>query len=90
MSTILGKVSPAEAHRRVRMTGEPSRYDGVRYALVGDLRALGFVITHDPRPGNTKHVSVSYPGEWDDSVAGKFNQCFSVPFWHGKPEGRSK
>jgi hypothetical protein len=82
LSVILGKVTPAEARRRVRKAGEVSGDDGVRYALVGDLRAQGFAVTHAPRAGNTLHARVGFDGAWDDGVAGKFNQCFGAPQWY--------
>jgi hypothetical protein len=73
LSSILGQVTAAEARRRVRQAGSPNSGDGVRYAKVGDLRAHGFTVTHSPWPRNTKHVSIRYPGDWDDQVAGTFN-----------------
>jgi len=72
LSSILGQVTAAEARRRVRQAGSPNSGDGVRYAKVGDLRAHGFTVTHSPWPRNTKHVSIRYPGDWDDQVAGTF------------------
>jgi len=84
LSAIIGQVTPAEGRRRVRgpRSGPPTRDDGIRYALVADLEKEGFRVTDTGWPGNTKHVSISYPGEWDDTVAGKFNKCFGAPLWH--------
>lgn len=82
LSVIIGKVTPAEARRRVRKAGDVSGDDGVRYALVGDLRAQGLTVTHAPRAGNTLHARVGFDGAWDDEVAGKFNQCFGAPQWY--------
>jgi hypothetical protein len=87
LSAILGQVTAAEARRRVRQAGSPTGDDGVRYARVGDLRAQGFTVTHSPWPRNTRHVSIRYPGGWDNEVAGTFNACFGTPQWHEEPEG---
>jgi hypothetical protein len=73
----------------VRLVKTPSKMDGVRYARVGDLREHGFEVTHSPSQGNTLHVSVRYPGAWDDKVAGIFTGCFSAPVWH-EAEGRAR
>jgi len=89
LSGILGELTPAEARRRVRRVGAPTGDDGVRYARVGDLRAAYFEVRHTPWPGNTLHVSIRYPSEWDDAVAGTFNRCFSDPVWHQRTGGRA-
>ncbi len=87
VSVIVGNLTPAEARPLVRREGAPTEDDGVRHVLVGDLRALGFEVTHTPRPRDTRHVSIRYSEEWDDQVAGMFHSCWSKPQWHGDPEG---
>jgi hypothetical protein len=88
LSVIIGEATPAEARRRVRKWGEPTKEDGVRYARVEDLRAQGFSVTHAPRPGNILHARVGFDGAWDDEVAGKFNQCFGEPQWYHEESQR--
>jgi hypothetical protein len=89
LSVIAGQIPVDEARVRVRglKAGPPTSTDGVRYALVGDLRAQDFVVTHDPRPGNMKHVRIGYKGTWDDRVASNLDRCFSEPTWHDEREG---
>lgn len=85
MSLQLGKLTPAQVHRRISLkplTGD----EGVRHARVGDLRSQGFVVKHTPHRGNTEHVSICYPSTWDDEVAGKFRSCFDEPQWHEELE----
>lgn len=87
LSALLGRLSPAEARKRVRRIGSPTPADGVRYARVGDLRITDFLVDHTPWPGNSLHVSVRYRGVWDDGVAGKFEGCFGQPVWHEDSKG---
>lgn len=58
--------------------------DRVRRTTVQSLRSAGFVVRHNPTQRNLFHVTVSYPGTWDETVAGRFNSCFDEPTrdWH--------
>lgn len=82
LSAMLGKVTPAEARKPVRRVGALTEDDGVRYARVGDLRKRGFIVTHTPSRGNTDHVSIRYPGAWDDDISRAFDESWSNPQWH--------
>lgn len=87
LSVLLGAMAPSEARKLVRRPGGPTAADGVRYARVGDLRRHGFIVEHTPSRGNSRHVSVSRPGVWDDRTRGKFDECFDMPMWHKMSEG---
>ncbi len=86
LSAALGKVTPAEARAPVRGSGSPTADDGVRYALVGDLRGQGFKVIHTPSQRNKDHVSISYVSEWDETMTGKFTECWSDPLWYEEPK----
>ena len=87
LSATIGRLTPAEARRPVRRIGPAASDDGVRHAPAGALRAMGFQVTHTPSQRNKDHVSVSYAGEWDVTMEGKFNECWSAPQWHEEPGG---
>jgi hypothetical protein len=87
LSVMIGRLTPEEARQPVRRDGMASHLDGVRYAKVGDLRALGMEVVHTPSRANPDHVSVRRAGEWGDEVAGRFNECFEGPQWYEEPEG---
>jgi len=86
LSVTLGELTPEEARKPVRGRGMPDVADGVRHARVGDLREKGLTVVHTPNRRNPGHASVRWAGAWGDEVAGKFNESFSVPMWHGEPD----
>lgn len=86
LSGVFGRVTAAEARRPVRQAGSPTEDDGVRHGQVGDLRERGFVVSHTPSQRNTRHVSIRYPGVWDEKVTGMFNACFGAPQWYEEPK----
>jgi hypothetical protein len=69
------------------MIGTATSDDGVRYARAGDLRAKGFEVTHTPSKRNKDHTSISYTEEWDATMEGTFNECWSDPLWHEESGG---
>lgn len=85
LSATVGSLTPAQARRLVRRVGLVGSDDGVRYAPAGALRAMGFEVTHTPSRRNKDHVSISYAGEWDVTMEGKFYECWSAPRWHEEP-----
>ena len=85
LSATIGRLTPAGARGFVRFIGVPTSDDGVRYARAGDLRAKGFKVTHTPSRRNKDHASISYPGEWDATMEGTFNECWGDPLWHEEP-----
>ena len=87
LSATIGRLTPAEARKPVRMTGAATSDDGVRYARAGDLRAKGFEVTHTPSRRNKDHTSISHAGEWDATMEGTFNESWSDPLWHEEPGG---
>jgi hypothetical protein len=87
LSATIGRLTPAEARKPVRMIGAATRDDGVRYARVGDLRAKGFEVTHTPSKRNKDHTSISCAGEWDATMEGTFNESWSDPLWHEESGG---
>lgn len=90
LSVTLGRLAPAEIRRLVRLGGAPTSEDGARYARTGDLRKRGFRVTHRPSGRNPDHAVIRYPKEWDDPVAGIFNENFSAPVWHEELEGGAR
>jgi hypothetical protein len=66
LSATIGRLTPAQARKPVRMTGTATSDDGVRYARAGDLRAKGFQVTHTPSRRNKDHTSISYAGGWHE------------------------
>jgi hypothetical protein len=89
LSATIGRLTPAEARKPVRMTGAATSDDGVRYARAGDLRAKGFEVTHTPSSRNKDHTSISHAGEWDATMEGTFNESWSDPLWH-EESGRGR
>jgi hypothetical protein len=82
LSATIGRLTPAEARPLVRRSGSITGDDGVRYALVGDLRGHGFKVSHTPSQRNKDHASISYDSEWDGTMTGKFTECWSDPVWY--------
>jgi hypothetical protein len=73
MSLFLGRMSPHEVAEAVNT----DKYGAlVRHTTVGRLRAVGFVVVHDPTLQREDHVTVRYPGKWDRSVSEAFRGCF--------------
>lgn len=90
LSVTIGRLTRAEIRSLVRLGGVPTSEDGARYARTRDLRRRGFTVTHKPSGRNLDHAGIRYPNEWDDPVAGIFNENFSVPVWHEEPEGGAR
>ena len=55
--------------------------EGARYARASDLRAAGFLVAHTPNRRSQDHVSITYPGDWDEDVALLFRSCFAEHAW---------
>jgi hypothetical protein len=89
VSASRGRKTPAEMYHVVRKGGHCGPDDGVRHARVGALRDAGFKVRHSPNQRNPDHVTISYPGDWDDYVALLFKQCFAVRRWNQSTEGVS-
>lgn len=78
VSAILGQLSVSQAVACVRFSSPvPVRTDGVRYAKVAALVDAGFDVRLTPSKRIPGHVSIRYPGEWDDEVSGTFHACFT-------------
>lgn len=83
LSGTRGRLTPGEAYRVVRGSkGHVNKDDGVCYATAGKLRANGFTVEHTPGLRNPDHVTISYDGDWDESVALLFKTSFSEEVWH--------
>jgi hypothetical protein len=82
MSLIMGRQTAMAAALLVTKTVPPCA--AARWTTAGQLRAQGFVVLHSPTKGNPLHVSVFPPGgpqepiEWEDTLANRFHQCFTV------------
>jgi hypothetical protein len=76
-----GRLQPEEADRLVARRTYPNPRAGVRHTTVGRLEAAGFRVSRSPSPAIPNHVSVEWPGTWDDDVAMRFNECFGAPRW---------
>lgn len=87
LSGTRGRLTPGEAYRVVRGSkGHVNKDDGVSYATAGALRQSGFVVEHTPTLRNRDHVTISYDGDWDESVALLFKASFSEEVWHEEVE----
>ncbi|WP_182881353.1 hypothetical protein [Microbispora sp. H10949] len=86
LSLLSGKKTPDEAamavnHRRAQgaIPGE-----GVRYALVGKLRAAGFRVWASPTRRIPGHVSVALVDDarlWTNDERDRFDACFESTSW---------
>jgi hypothetical protein len=81
MSTIVGKLTPAEAMSFVRARQICIGHDGVRHTTVGKLRDAGFVVSHTPNPRNPGHVTVSRAEKWGEDTVRMFDSCFDEPIY---------
>lgn len=78
LSLLRGALSTREAARFVRrFIRKPQSGDGVRYAMVSDLRAAGFRVEATATRNIPIHVSVSAEEEWDTTTCEKFATCFT-------------
>lgn len=81
MSLIIGRQSKMACALLVTKAAPP--WAMARYTTAGALRAAGFQVVHSPTRGNPLHVSVfpptgpHGPAEWDDSMAMRFDKCFT-------------
>lgn len=75
MSVTLGRRSPEEMVRLVRRSPDPAS-DTARHARVRRFREAGFLVRHTPTSRNLDHASVEWAGEWEDTVAERFDSCF--------------
>lgn len=76
LSLIAGRLTPEMATELV-CRREADEKDVVRHTLVSRLLEAGFVVKRTPiDPTNPDHVSVEYPGDWDDTVCERFDKCF--------------
>lgn len=85
LSVILGRLTPAEAYKRVRLQARripPCDKDGVRHARVSDLRRAGFDVQHEPSNRNPEHALVGCDDEWDTETEARFEACFGERVWH--------
>jgi hypothetical protein len=79
LSLLLGELGPQEAVRRA-FRRAPRPRDAVRHATVGSLEAARFSVVPDGKLKEGSHVSVYWHhGEWDDTVAEAFENCFGPP-----------
>lgn len=83
-SAIRGRCSVERAYQLVVKGGRADEDDGVRYAKAGELRDAGFRIIPTPTVRNRNHVSISMEGDWGDTAARKFMECFSERVWFGE------
>lgn len=51
----------------------------IRHTTVGALCERGFVVYHDPRGMRPEHVSVEFPGDWDDAIEERFDDAWELP-----------
>jgi hypothetical protein len=77
LSLIAGRLSIGEAKPLIS-SKPPVEGEAVRHTTVGRLTDAGFHVFRTPLPKNPDHVSVEYPGKWDDDVCEKFDSCFGV------------
>lgn len=84
VSLLLGHYDEEEAAQIVARHGKLPG-DVVRYTTAGTLRALGFVVSHTPTKRTATHVSVEFPGTWDD----KTDELFEEAFQQGSAAGYS-
>lgn len=76
ISLILGRLTLEQTVQIVPETEEPTEDDRVRYVLAERLIEQGFEALRTPTRKNPDHVSVAWPGDWDDDVADTFESCF--------------
>jgi hypothetical protein len=81
ISLLRGQPSVREACRLVRRRDVADTEDGVRYAIVGTLRAAGFTVTHTPSAAIPGHVSVTWVDSWTAEQDTDFDACFGKPQW---------
>lgn len=81
MSLLEGRLLPDEADRLVASGSYPNHRAGVRHTTVGVLEQAGFRVRRSPSVAIPNHVSVEWPGTWDDHVAMRFDECFGTPQW---------
>jgi len=76
MSCFVGRLTVEEAIALVSLSGRVAdEGDAVRYTVAGVLIKAGFRVEHTPGP-IAEHVSVKWPGEWDDNAADAFDGSF--------------
>lgn len=79
LSLLIGRLGPQEAVRRA-FRRAPRPRDAARHTTVRALEAAGFSVVSDGKLKEGSHVSVYWHhGQWDDTVAGTFEDCFGAP-----------
>jgi hypothetical protein len=51
----------------------------VRHTQLERLQEAGLRVWHNPTQRNPLHVTVNYDGDWDPSIAERFEGCFDDP-----------
>lgn len=76
MSVIVGRLTPEEAVPPVNPGDEAGTADAVRYALVRDLRTVGFDVRYQSSRTVPGHVAITIGRPWDAGVVERFDACF--------------